>query len=112
MGRWEQPGRRDYSAPGPSPKKFISMVTPLGSSTKIWLRLKSLMKFSFDFTPNFMIGAIYFDGQQEDIGTDLMRVGLDFNLDLDNLHFVGLVMDAEESVDGFDENNTTQQSRG
>lgn len=59
-----------------------------------------LARVAVDITPDIMVGAFYFDGEREEIGVDLSRWALDFNLDFDDFHIVGLYGNYEDDYLG------------
>jgi hypothetical protein len=76
-----------------------------------------LVRAAFDFTPNLMIGALYFDGSRDSEGeveevvvlstVDLSRFGIDFNLQFSDFYVLGLWMNVEEDMGGVTEDNDT-----
>jgi hypothetical protein len=66
-------------------------------------------RLAYDITPGHMIGAFVFDGERSDadpsMTTDISRWGIDFDLNWDDIHLVGMWMDAEEELLGITESN-------
>lgn len=61
-----------------------------------------VLRAAYDFTPDLMLGGLYFDGQHEvgGLDVDLSRWGFDFNLSFSDLYLVGLWMNVEEDYGG------------
>jgi len=65
-----------------------------------------ILRGAYDFTPNLMVGVLYFGGSRDledegEIGVvDLSRYGFDFNLGFDDFYVLGLWMKVEEDFGG------------
>ncbi len=59
-----------------------------------------LGRVAYDFTPNAMVGAFFYDGERDHGAIDLSRFGIDWNFVFDDLNILGLWMNAEEDFRG------------
>jgi hypothetical protein len=64
-----------------------------------------LGRVAFDFNPDAMLGAFYFDGERDHGAISLSRVGIDWNFAFDDFYVLGMWMSAEEDFRGAGSND-------